>query len=218
MRRRSRATLPIMALSALLWAPFARAGQDQPGDFDYYVLALSWSPGWCARTGDADGSPQCDAGRGLGWVLHGLWPQYDTGWPQDCRSGFEPPSRAATAEMSDIMGSGGSAWHQWRKHGSCTGLDPAEYFDTAREAYDAIVRPQEFRRLDRAIRLPAALVEEAFLRDNPGLAPDGVTITCRDGAIQEVRICLSRDLEPRICGADVVRDCSLGDALMTPIR
>ena len=96
---------------------------------------------------------------------------------------------------------------------------PAEaYFETARDAYAMIERPEEFRRLDREIALPAAVVEEAFLRDNPDLSADGLTVTCRDGMVQEVRICLTRDLEPRDCGADVIRDCTLSDALMPPIR
>ena len=205
---------PLMALLLLAAVP-ARA--DEAGDFDYYVLSLSWSPNWCLREGDARGSPQCDPGRDLGWVLHVLWPQYETGWRQDCFSTETPPSRAMTAGMADIMGTSGLAWYQWNKHGSCSGLSPADYYALARLAYERVVRPEVFRRLERAVTLPASVVEDAFLEANPGLEPDGLTITCRDGMIQEARICLTRDLEPRICGSDVARDCAMTNALFEPI-
>ena len=192
--------------------------EDIAGEFDYYVMALSWSPNWCEREGDDRDSPQCDPSRDFGWVLHGLWPQYERGWPQDCFSPYPPPSRAMTRDMADIMGTSGLAWYQWNKHGACSGLSPAEYYALARTAYDSVIRPEVFRRLPDPVRLPASLIEEAFIADNPAIAPDGITVTCRDGYIQEARICLTRDLEFRECGADVVRDCTLDDALFTPVR
>jgi ribonuclease T2 len=120
--------------------------------------------------------------------------------------------------MADIMGTSGLAWHQWEKHGTCTGLSARQYYMLSREAYGRITRPEVFRQLERPVRLPAEVVEEAFLRDNPGLTRDMITITCRAGHIQEARICLTRDLEPRRCGADVIRDCTLEDALFQPMR
>jgi len=203
---------------AAIWAASGAPAQDVAGDFDYYVLSLSWSPNWCALEGDARGSPQCGADAGFGWTMHGLWPQDEVGWPQDCASDHAPPSREATAAMADIMGTGGLAWYQWNRHGTCSGLPPQDYFALARAAYDAVVRPEVFRVLERDVTLPARIVEEAFLRDNPDLSADGVTITCRDGYVQEARICLTRDLAPRDCGADVVRDCTLESAVFEAIR
>lgn len=188
------------------------------GDFDYYVLALSWSPNWCTLEGDDRGSPQCDDTRDFGWVLHGLWPQYEDGWPQDCFSSFQPPSRGQTNDMADIMGTSGLAWYQWNKHGSCSGLSPTDYYALAREAYGQIERPQVLRNLERSVTLPASLIEEAFIQSNPALEPDQITITCRNGYIQEARICLTTDLDLRTCGADVIRDCSMSDAAFDPIR
>ena len=207
--------LRLLATLLLLAAP-ARA--DRPGDFDYYVLSLSWTPTWCALEGDARGSDQCDAGRGFGFTLHGLWPQNEVGWPSDCATAARPPTRGQTAAMADIMGSAGLAFHQWRKHGSCSGLESAAYFAASRAAYAAVIRPSLLRDLGREVTLPASVVEAAFLEANPALTADGVTITCRVGRVQEVRICLTRDLDPRTCGADVVRDCTLDDALLSPVR
>ncbi|MEL6464705.1 MAG: ribonuclease T2 [Pseudomonadota bacterium] len=207
-----RAVLIWMMLAGAAWA------QDRAGEFDYYVLSLSWSPNWCAYEGDARGSDQCDARHDHGWILHGLWPQYHRGWPQYCQTAERPPSRAMTRDMADIMGTSGLAWHQWKKHGVCSGLSAPAYYALSREAYGRVVRPEVFRKLDKAVKLPASVVEEAFLQANPGFDKDGVTITCRDGHIQEARICLSRDLDPVPCGQDVVRDCTAKDALFTPIR
>lgn len=203
--------------ACLLWASAALADGERAGAFDYYVLSLSWQPTWCALEGDARGAAQCDAGRGFGWVLHGLWPQYHRGWPAHCPTAGRPPSRAMTAGMADIMGSPGLAWYQWKKHGTCTGLSAADYYALSREAFERVARPVVFRKLKGPVRLPAKVVEEAFLRANPGWTPDMLTITCREGRIQEARLCLSKSLAPVPCGRDVVRDCRLKDALFAPI-
>jgi ribonuclease T2 len=192
--------------------------QDIAGEFDYYVMALSWSPNWCALEGDGRNSPQCDPGTGFGWVLHGLWPQYEEGWPERCRTRFSEPTRGQTEGMEDIMGTSGLAWHQWNKHGVCVGVSPGDYYGLSREAFGRVEKPPVFMGLERTVALPARVVEEAFLRDNPDIGADGLTVTCRGGMIQEVRICLTRELEFRDCGADVVRDCTLEDALFEPVR
>ncbi|MGZ2259230.1 ribonuclease T2 family protein [Roseobacter sp. A03A-229] len=207
--------------SLLFWLLTALplAAQDhRAGEFDYYVLSLSWSPNWCALEGDARGSEQCEPRHDHGWILHGLWPQYERGYPEYCRTSARAPSRPMTAEMSDIMGTSGLAWHQWKKHGTCSGLEAADYYTLSRDAYGRITRPPVFRQLDKVVRLPASVVEEAFLEANPDLSAKGITITCRQGHIQEARICLTRDLELRTCGPDVLLDCSSPSALFTPIR
>ncbi len=198
-----------------LFMPLAASAQDRAGAFDYYVLALSWSPTWCALEGHARGAAQCD--RALGWTLHGLWPQYENGWPSDCATGQPGPTRGQTAAMTDIMGSAGLAWHQWRKHGRCSGLSGPDYLALSRLAYGAVTRPALLRELDRAVRIDPSVIEAAFLEANPGLDPDGLTITCKSGRVAEARLCLTRDLAPRRCGEDVRRDCRLGDALFAPI-
>lgn len=211
-----RALALILALLGTATAP--RAEGEAAGEVDYYVMALSWSPNWCALEGDAQRSPQCARGAGHGWILHGLWPQFHRGYPAFCPTAQRPPSRAMTADMADIMGTAGLAWHQWKKHGSCSGLSAAAYYALSRQAYGTVVRPSVFRKLPKDIRLPASVVEAAFLKDNPALEPDGITITCRDGHIQEARICLSRSLDPVPCGQDVVKDCRMKDALFARIR
>ncbi|MGL4321566.1 MAG: ribonuclease T2 family protein [Paracoccaceae bacterium] len=210
--------LILAALMAPAFVAPAMADGEAAGDFDYYVMALSWSANWCALEGDGRGDPQCDAGRGLTFTLHGLWPQYEDGWPAFCRTTARDPSRSQTAAMADIMGGAGLAFYEWKKHGRCSGLSADAYFALSRQAYDSVVIPEVFRDLNRDVALPASVVEEAFLEANPDLTRDQITITCTDGMIQEARVCLTKDLAPRRCGDDVIRDCRMQDAVMEAVR
>jgi len=209
--------LKTLALVLTLGAPAAAQDQGTAGDFDYYVLALSWQPNWCAREGFARGAEACTEDGALpGWLLHGLWPQYEEGYPVDCPTPERNPSRAVTSSMTGLYGSSGSAWHQWNKHGRCTGLSAEDYYALSQLAFDRVDMPDVLDALDRTVTLPATLIEEAFLAENDGWEPDMLTITCRDGYVAEARLCLTRELEPRICGADVVRDCQMGSARFEP--
>ncbi len=186
------------------------------GDFDYYLLALTWTPSFCAAEGGERDREQCDPARGLGFTVHGLWPQYeDGGWPEFCSTSARDPSRRDTGRMADIMGSGGLAWYQWRKHGRCTGLSARDYFADTRTAFANLAMPRI-----REARLTEAEVEAAFLAANPELDSNGVIVTCRDGLVREVRICLTPGLEPRDCGDDVLAaTCrARGDLSLPPVR
>ena len=128
------------------------------------------------------------------------------------------PSRSRTAREADLFGTSGNAWHQWNKHGRCTGLEAEAFYALSRSAFAQVNRPPVLRQIGTALRLPAEVVEDAFLEVNPQLAPDQITITCKSGRIQEARICLTKNLKPRDCGPDVRRDCTMNDALMAPVR
>lgn len=207
----------VIAALATLQAP-ARAEGEAAGRFDYYVLALSWTPNWCVVEGDDRRDARCAPGAGMGWGLHGLWPQFERGWPSYCRTSHRDPTRVETAAMGQFMGSSGLAWHQWNKHGRCSGLSAQDYYLASARAMGKVKLPEVFTALDQSLRLPARVVEDAFLEANPGLRREMVTVTCQSGAIAEVRVCLTKDLEPRRCGADVIRDCTLREAVMEGVR
>ena len=194
-----------VALSFTAAAP--AVAQDRAGEFDYYVLALSWSPSWCATQGRGRDEPQCEPRRRTGFVVHGLWPQYERGWPDHCATDERDPSRRESQAMADVMGSGGLAWYQWQKHGRCSGLSAQDYFQAVRDARAAVQIPPVFRMLPRDVRIGHELVEDAFLESNPDMTGDGITVTCDGDRLDEVRICLTRDLEPRACAPDSRRDC-----------
>lgn len=195
-----------LVLAALLM-PLPLAAQDVAGAFDYYVLSLSWSPSWCATEGAGRDEPQCDPDRRTGFVVHGLWPQHERGWPDWCDSEKPDPSRGESRAMADVMPSAEMAWYQWRKHGRCSGLSGTGYYRATRAAAAAVEIPPVLRMLPRDLRLEAAAIEDAFLDVNPELSRDAITVTCEGGRLDEVRICLTRSLQPRACAPDVRRDC-----------
>jgi ribonuclease T2 len=163
--RPSRLFLGALAiLAALLWRP---ADAGTAGEFDFYVLALSWSPSWCA-TNDRDGrSPQCNGRRPYTFIAHGLWPQNERSWPEDCPS--TEPDRVPDAlarSMADIIPSAGLAGHEWRKHGTCSGLTQPIYFRTLRAAFQKIKLPPVIfdGRIDR--RLATDDIEKLMIRAN----------------------------------------------------
>jgi len=202
----------------LLLSPLPAVARDVAGQFDYYVLALSWQPGWCRSTGDARQAPECRTGTGRGFTVHGLWPQHEQGWPQNCDTPHRDPSRRQSQEMGDIMGSGGLAWHQWQKHGRCSGMAADAYYRATREALAQVTIPAILDELEQDITLSPMVIEEAFLEANPVMQPDGITVICRDGSLSEVRICLTRDLDLRNCAPDVRRDCSRPRVRMEAVR
>ena len=205
-------------LGMILATGLARAEGERAGDFDYYVLSLSWSPAWCEMTGDARGDPQCDAGDGRGWVLHGLWPQNEQGWPSYCRTGERDPTRGETADMADIMGGSGLAFYEWKKHGRCSGLTAKGYYDTSRRAFEQVAMPPVFDQISKDLVVPASVIEDAFIEANPTMTRDQITVICDEGLISEVRICLTPDLDLRGCSSDVARDCRMPDAGLEALR
>jgi ribonuclease T2 len=180
------------------------------GAFDFYVLALSWSPGFCELEGERKGREQCEPGRGLGFTVHGLWPQFERGFPTECGPAGRTPSRSALAEAEGVFPEGGLARYQWRRHGTCSGKDPAGYFRDVRGARERIRIPDAF--MSREARMTPQEIERAFTASNPGLRPDMMAIACRRGRLQEVRICLNKDLRGfRTCPEVDRAGCSGGD-------
>lgn len=198
-----------LAVAALVatggnWA----SAQNRPGDFDFYVLSLSWSPTFCARESGAQGSEQCDDAADFAFIVHGLWPQHERGYPENCAAGdaVRVPG-ALVGAMRDIMPDWGLVQHQWRRHGTCTGLSMTEYFETTRAAWGRIKVPAEFGTVGEPRTMSARDIESAFIAANSGLAEDGIGVSCEDGWLQEVRICLTRDLAFRRCEEVDRRGC-----------
>ena len=168
-------------------------GGGTPGEFDFYVLALSWSPGFCEAAGDQRGSRQCERGRNLGFVVHGLWPQYERGYPSNCGADRGLP-RAAVEEAEGVFPDPGLARYEWRRHGTCSGLGPVEWVRSVRSARDRVKVPEALARLDQDGQTTPQTIEREFAAVNPGLRADMMSVQCRRGALQEVRICLGKDL------------------------
>jgi ribonuclease T2 len=223
-------TLPLMAaLAAGLFAfslqPQARQwrgnGGGEPGQFDYYALVLNWSPTYCEQDGRGDSSPQCSGVRPYAFVLHGLWPQYERHWPEFCHTRERPwVPQPLIDKMLDIMPSPRLVIHEYRKHGTCSGLDPKDFFGTARRAYDSIKIPPRFVRLSQPLTVSPEEVEKEFLAANPALQPDMIEVGCSRNRLRDVRICFTRDLKLRSCGENELRRklCKQQQIVMPPVR
>jgi ribonuclease T2 len=187
------------------------------GQFAYYLLSLSWSPAFCLQ---APGAAECDGPRRFGFIVHGLWPQNERGWPEHCAGG-ELPDDVARG-MADLMPARGLIYHEWSTHGTCSGLDPADFFALVRRAYGGIVLPAVFTHAGNPIELSPAAVTAAFLQANPRLPADGIVTTCTSqGAprLREVHLCFDRELRARSCSADALREtCRAASIIVPPIR
>ena len=221
----SRLAVPaVAALLALAAAPPASAGMsDRPGDFDYYALVLSWSPSFClSGNGSHDGDPQCGATRPYAFVLHGLWPQYDKGWPESCDTGGNASlTDAQVQSMLDIMPSEKLVGHEFEKHGTCSGLDAQGYLGLARKLYTSINVPPKYVNLQGPLQESLADLRRDLLAANPRLTPDEIAVNCdKHGQLVEVHFCFTKDGQPKACGRNEIQAkmCRQDTISMPPVR
>ncbi len=210
----------LAALSVVIGSASAQdRRQNQPGQFDFYVLALSWSPSFCEATAERgrEAREQCGA-RPYLFVVHGLWPQYEKGFPQACQVPAPRLSRNIMSSMLDLMPSPRLVYHEWDNHGTCSGLSQNAYFETVRKARGLIKIPQEYLDVKSYLSVTPDDVETAFIKANPGLKSTGIAVTCDSRRLGEVRICLSRDLGFRDCPEIDRRACKRDKVVMPPVR
>jgi len=191
----------------------APAAKGATGQYDYYVMALSWSPTYCEMHPDED--EQCGH-KGYGFVLHGLWPQYERGGgPERCSTEAEP-DRKTIANALAFMPSKQLITHEWLAHGACTGLEPAAYFNLADRAFAAVKVPPEMSAPRQELRMTADQITAAFRRANAKLGEDMLSLHCSRGDLVEVRVCLDKNLDPRSCGKRMQSRCPATAAFTLP--
>ena len=217
-----RRALPFLVALACLFTEGGAwsAERNKPGAFDYYVLVLSWTPSYCRGEGRERKDGQCETARPRAFLLHGLWPQYDEGWPEDCPTVMRPwVPRRVIDEMRDIMPSKNLIIHEYRTHGTCSGLGPAQYFDVARELYERVSVPPSFLAPDANRVLSADAIEREFGSANPWLKPEMISVSCRRENLIDIRVCFGRDLFPRACGVneDQKRLCPAAKIAVPPV-
>src|SRR5262245_29340331 len=153
--------------------------QNTPGQFDFYLLSLSWSPSFCEQAGERGTPPQDQCGaRPYSFVVHGLWPQYERGFPEYC---IVPPpqvDRNIISSMLDLMPSPQLIIHEWRKHGVCSGLNVRAYFETIRRARAVVKIPAPYIEPQQILTVTPDEVEEAFVAANGGMSRAGIAVTC----------------------------------------
>jgi ribonuclease T2 len=212
-----------LALAALLVVSSASArhrnsSNDEPGVFDYYLLSLSWSPAFCLSD---PGAAECSGPRRFGFIVHGLWPQNERGWPENCNVHLPVPDNVV-AGIADLMPARGLVYHEWSAHGTCSGLSPADFFALVRRAYSSIAIPASLSAANQSITDSPSAIASAFTHSNPKLSARSVVVTCSGQdlpRLREVHICFDRSLAPRACSLDVAgRACRASTLIIPPIR
>src|SRR3974377_815860 len=102
---------------ASLVPAFGEPSRDNDaGQFDFYVLSLSWSPSFCAAAAERGRgrapSAQCGV-RPYSFVVHGLWPQYDKGFPEYCQLPAPRLDHSIVASMLDLMPAPHLIFNEW---------------------------------------------------------------------------------------------------------
>lgn len=220
---RLRSSLLMVLLLAGVQIPGQAQRGDRPagvaGQFDYYMLALSWSPSYCAEREDPG---QCATGRRLGFVLHGLWPQYERGYPESCSA--ERLDGAVKARYTGIYPSPSLIDHEWQKHGTCSGLAPSAYFDLSARLKDSLRIPPAYQQPAAPVRVTYSDLTRAFQAANPALASDAVLPFCTRGGdfLQEIRVCYGKDGTSRSCAPQELKrshaSCGQDSFLLRNVR
>jgi ribonuclease T2 len=195
--------------------------QNAPGQFDFYVLALSWSPSYCEaaqeRAPERAPDQQC-AGRPFSFVVHGLWPQYERGFPSFCQVPAPRLDRTIVGSVLDLMPSQRLIFHEWDRHGTCSGLSQHAYFEAVRKARAVVKIPAEFIELDKPTAVKPDDVAEAFVKANAGLSRAGLAVACDSKRLSEVRVCLNKDFSFRDCTEVARRACKRDSIAMPAVR
>jgi ribonuclease T2 len=216
------ASLALTLASPALAQTTGQEPRNQAGQFDFYVLSLSWSPSFCAAAAELNPggpapAPECGA-HAYSFIVQGLWPQYESGFPQDCQVPAPRLNRAIVSSMLDLMPSPRLVFGEWDRHGTCSGLAARNYFDMVRKARELVAVPAQYGDLQRPLDVSPAAVKDAFIKANPGLSPGGIAVSCDTERLTEVRLCLSKDLKFRACPEIVARSCQRQQVRMPPVH
>jgi ribonuclease T2 len=207
--------LLVLSAAAL---PAQDARQNNPGEFDFYVLSLSWSPSFCDAAGErAQQQAECGE-RPYSFVVHGLWPQYEKGFPEYCQVPAPRLDRNIISSMLDLMPAPRLIFREWDRHGTCSGLAARAYFETVRKARAIVKIPPEFLEVKSELTVTPDAVEEAFTKANPGLSRGAIAVGCDNKRLREIRICMTRELGFRDCTEVEQRSCRRDKLVMPPLR
>ena len=218
-------SLGLVVLAALTGMAGKASAQDrrqnEPGQFDVYVLSLSWSPSFCEeaseRGNEGRSRAQC-GGRPFSFVVHGLWPQYEHGFPAFCQVPAPRLDHRIIGSMLDLMPSPRLIFHEWDRHGTCSGLSQHAFFEAVRKARAVVKIPEEFIDLDKPIMVKPDDVAEAFVKANAGLSRDDIAVACDSKRLNEVRVCLNKDFSFHNCAQLSRRACKRDSIAMPAMR
>jgi len=177
--------------------------------FDYYLLNLSWSPEFCYSHPNA-----AECASHSTFVLHGIWPQNNNGtYAENCSNA---PGPSDPSRFSDLYPDPGLLEHEWRTHGTCSGLRADDFFSTARTALHSITIPPQLNNLSTQISMPPGEIVSLFMRSNPSIPRESIAISCGHNYLTAVEFCLDKSLHPVACGS--IRSCRANTVRIPPPR
>jgi ribonuclease T2 len=193
------------------------AGSLRAQSFSYYMLTLSDAPDFCAEPAGNKDARECGTGRKLGFIVHGLWPQADTGrGPENC--GGSPVSQAIIQATLNYIPVPSLIQHEWTTHGTCSGLSAADFFAALRKARDSVTLPPNLNQPAQKLQLSPSQVESQLAAANASFPAAAFRTSCyRDNTLQEVRVCFNKDLSPRACGPSA-GECRASTVTLLPVR
>jgi ribonuclease T2 len=185
--------------------PVAAPAASKP--FDYYLLNLSWSPEFChSHPSDI----QC--AQHSTFVLHGLWPENNDGtYPENCSTA---PGPSNPSQYSDIYPDAGLLQHEWKTHGTCSGLSADAFFQLARQAFHSVQIPPTLSTLNKQISLPPAKILGLFTEANPSITNASLAMSCGSNYLTAVEVCLDKQAHPIACGK--LRSCRANTVKIPP--
>ena len=209
----------VFALQPSAFAQSKNQSHGQPGQFDFYVLALSWSPTFCDAQRASHRAPgqQCGS-RPYAFVVHGLWPQYEHGYPSYCQVPAPRLDHAAVSSALELMPSPHLVFHEWDRHGTCSGMTAQDYFESVRKARAAVQVPADYVALPAARTVSPDAIEDAFAKANPGLSRGAIAVVCDSKRLREVRVCLGKDFTFHDCPEVARATCKRDSIVMPPVR
>ena len=215
--KRSDTSAALFLLLTLATSAFAkhhhRHKDAGAGQFDYYLLSLSWAPNYCAEHPN-DRSSECRIGGHHTFVLHGLWPQASNGPPPMSCSNASPVAADTVDHMLNFMPTRSLIQHEWQKHGTCTGLSAQDYFAQAENAYTHVQVPQQYRSLNQGQQFDVSEVEKSFAEANS--APrEAFRVSCYAGELVRLEVCVDKNLQYRSC-TESVHECPVHQVDMRP--
>jgi ribonuclease T2 len=198
-------------------AQFGYFSRDRAGAFDYYLFSLSWSPEYCAGSPGGGGASQCDGARQFGFVVHGLWPQNEHGYPQSCSSNSWV-NKEVIQRLLPIMPSEQLIRYEWRKHGACSSLTASQYFAKVEDAYALVTIPPPYKNPKDAVSVAPRRLKSDLVAANRNFTEKNFALVCKGRFLSEVRVCLDKDLNPRACGSDIRDSCRAEKVILRPVR
>lgn len=214
-------TVGLVLFAALLLPALAQqrnAPPTTPGQFDYYLLSLSWAPEYCMNLGDDPTDPECTPGRNLGFVVHGLWPENQNGMnPLSCKPA-QPLDPQVEKSMLDIMPSDKLILREWGTHGTCSGLSSSDFFKQVRSAHRKVKVPLKYQSPKMPLVVPVKEFRQALIDTNPGLTSENFALYCDNNYLREVRVCMDKSLSFRACGQRVKDACGLAKMVLRPLK